>query len=119
LSNGRTDAAVGRKVRGTADGLARLMRMIGLFALVIAAQEALPSAAAASFNPRAVELFERDWVLNQWARRQFDANGDGIISVTEAQPAALKFKEIADADADGRVTPYEYERAREFIIARY
>lgn len=95
------------------------MRMIGLFALVIAAQEALPSAAAASFNPRAVELFERDWVLNHWARRQFDANGDGIISVAEAQPAALKFKEIADADADGRVTPYEYERAREFIIARY
>jgi len=93
------------------------MRMIGLFAMVIAAQEALPSAAAASFNPRAVELFERDWVLNQWARRQFDANGDGIISVAEAQPAALKFKEIADAD--GRVTPYEYERAREFIIARY
>ena len=60
------------------------MRMIGLFAMLIAAQDALPSAAAASFNPRAVELFERDWVLNQWAA-QFDANGDGIISVAEAQ----------------------------------
>jgi tRNA G37 N-methylase Trm5 len=95
------------------------MRMIGLFAIVIAVQEALPTAAAASFNPRAFELFERDWVLNQWARREFDANGDGTISVAEAQPAALKFKEIADADVDGRVTPYEYERAREFIIARY
>ena len=96
-----------------------MMRMIVLFAMLIAAQDELPSAAAASFNPRAVELFERDWVLNQWARRQFDANGDGIISVAEAQPAATKFKEIADADADGRVTTYEYERAREFIIARY
>ena len=48
-----------------------------------------------------------------------DANGDGIISVAEAQPAALEFKQIADGDGDGRVTPYEYERAREFIIARY
>ena len=96
------------------------MRVIGLFVMLLAAQDALPSAAAAaSYNPRAVELFERDWVLNQWAKSKFDANGDGVISVAEAQPAALKFKEIADADADGRVTPYEYERAREFIIARY
>lgn len=87
--------------------------------LLIAAQEAAPPAATASFNPRAVELFERDWVLNQWAKRTFDANGDGVISVDEAQPAAVKFKEIADGDGDGRVTPYEYGRAREFILARY
>jgi hypothetical protein len=78
-----------------------------------------PSAASATVNPRAVELFDRDWVLNQWARRMFDADGDGIISVSEAQPAARAFKEIADADGDGRVTPYEYDRAREFILARY
>jgi len=32
-----------------------------------------PSAASATVNPRAVELFDRDWVLNQWARRMFDA----------------------------------------------
>ena len=93
--------------------------MVPSFLLLLAAQEVLSSAASASFNPRAVELFERDWVLNQWAKRMFDANADGIISVDEAQPAALKFKEIADGDGDGRVTPYEYGRAREFILARY
>ena len=92
--------------------------MVVSLLLLVAAQEALPPAPA-SFNPRAVELFERDWVLNQWAKRMFDANADGVISVDEAQPAALKFKEIADGDGDGRVTPYEYGRAREFILARY
>ena len=70
-------------------------------------------------NPRATELFEREWVLMQWAKRQFESNSDGILSVTEAQPAARAFREIADGDEDGRVTPYEYDRAREFILARY
>ena len=87
--------------------------------MMLAAEQVAAPAADASFNPRAVELFQRDWVLNQWAKRAFDANGDGVISVEEAQPAALRFKEIADGDGDGRVTPYEYDRAREFILARY
>ena len=89
--------------------------------LILAAAAQAPAAqpASVSVNPRAVELFERDWVLNQWAKRRFDANGDGMISVAEAQPAAQEFKQIADADGDGRVTPYEYDRAREFILARY
>ena len=89
------------------------------FLLILAAQETVPPAANAAFNRRAVELFERDWVLNQWAKRMFDSNGDGVISIEEAQPAALKFKDLADGDGDGRVTPYEYGRAREFILARY
>ena len=93
--------------------------MVVSLLVLVAAQQASPPAAPASFNPRAVELFERDWVLNQWAKRSFDANGDGVISVEEAQPAALEFKEIADGDGDGRVTPYEYDRARDFILARY
>lgn len=73
----------------------------------------------AEFNPRAIELFERDWALMHWATKHFDPDADGVISVREANAAALKFKEIADGDRDGQVTPYEYDRAREFIIARY
>lgn len=90
--------------------------MIG--ALFLAAFQ-LAQPASAPVNSLAVELFERDWVLMQWAKRTYDANHDGIISVAEAQPAASAFREIADADGDGRVTPYEYSRAREFILARY
>ena len=87
-------------------------------AQLLASAEGATPAAPASFNPRAAELFERDWVLNQWAKRRFDLDGDGIISAQEAQPAALAFREIADGDGDGRITPYEYARAREFILAR-
>jgi hypothetical protein len=94
--------------------------LYAILMLAAAAEPAVaPSSASVTVNSRAVELFDRDWVLNQWARRMFDADGDGIISVSQAQPAARAFKEIADADGDGRVTPYECDRAREFILARY
>lgn len=94
-------------------------------ALAMAAVAAPPGSTTARaptdnrLNPRAIELFERDWALMHWSVKYFDRNADGKISVAEANAAALKFKEIADGDGDGRVTPYEYDRAREFIIARY
>ena len=44
----------------------------------------------------------------------FDGNGDGWLTLYEAQPALATFKDIADADRDSRITTYEYARAKEF-----
>lgn len=70
-------------------------------------------------NPKAIELFESDGRLMQWAVSHFDRDGDGYLSITEADAAAHAFKRIADGDADGRVTPAEYRSARDFIVARW
>lgn len=84
-----------------------------------AAAAGAQSGAERGFNPRAIELFERDWALMHWAVKRHDRDGNRVISLAEANAAARVFKEIADSDRDGQVTPWEYERAREFIIARY
>ena len=78
-----------------------------------------PASVPQGANPRAIELFQRDWLLMDWALRRFDADRDVQLSASEAQPAAAAFKDIADGDRDGRVTPYEFERAKDFILARY
>ena len=70
-------------------------------------------------NPKAIELFERDSQLMRWAVGGFDSNSDGRLSIFEADKAALEFKRIADGDVDGRVTPYEFRAARDFIVARW
>lgn len=70
-------------------------------------------------NPKAIELFERDPRLMRWAIGAFDSNSDGRLSIFEADAAAREFKRIADGDVDGRVTPYEYRAARDFIVARW
>jgi hypothetical protein len=75
----------------------------------------LPSAPLA---PAALNLFERDWVLMNWALKFYDKDRDILISPAEAQAAAAAFRERADSDHDGRVTPEEYRAAREFIQAR-
>ena len=77
-----------------------------------------PSAQTASLNPHATELFDRDPVLRDWAVRRFDSNRDGWLTLYEAQPAVARFKQIADADGDGRVTIREYEEAKAFVLAR-
>ena len=65
------------------------------------------------------QLFERDWVLMNWALKYYDRDRDILLEPDEAQSAAEAFRRIADANGDGRVTPDEYRAAREFILARY
>lgn len=95
--------------------------MIGLVAQAALASAPVPSPShvEGAVNPHANELFERDGELKSWAVRLYDRNGDGWLTLYEAQPALRMFKEIADADRDGRVTTYEYARAKEFIVARW
>ena len=70
-------------------------------------------------TPAALELFERDWVLMNWALKFYDSNRDILLQPNEAAAAAEAFRKLADADNDGRVTPEEYRAARDFILARY
>ena len=89
--------------------------MLGLM-IAFAAQVA--TTASAPVNPAANALFDRDVLLRQWAVRRFDANRDGWLTLYEAQAALAALKDLADGDRDGRVTTYEYDRAKEFIAAR-
>ena len=93
-----------------------LVACVFLFAMPAVAQ---PTPASAPVSARAVELFERDWVLMNWALKFHDKDRDVLISPSEAQAAAGEFRSIADGDSDGRVTPGEYAAAREFILARH
>jgi hypothetical protein len=102
------------------------MRWLLLFPILAmsaqgAAQRAVnePTPAGAPVNPKAIELFESDWVLMNWGLRQFDRDRDAQLSQAEATAGAQAFKAIADSDGNGRVTPVEFRRAREFLLARY
>jgi hypothetical protein len=94
---------------------------LALLALpAVAAAQQQPTSASLRGDPVAArEIFERDWVLMNWALKKFDANRDILLSQPEAEAAARAFREIADGNGDGRVTPEEYRAAREFILARY
>jgi hypothetical protein len=98
-----------------------MVRLLASTVLLLSAAPlaAQPTPASISVNPRALELFDRDWVLMDWALRAFDTNRDVVLSPAEASAAAQAFKHMADADRDGQVTPREYAAAREFILARY
>ena len=89
--------------------------MLGMI-IGLAAQAAI--AASAPVNANANTLFDRDPAIKAWAIRIYDANHDGWLTLYEAQPALAAFKDLADGNRDGRVTTYEYDRAREFIEAR-
>ena len=88
----------------------------GLMSAPLAAQ-AVP--ASLSVEPAARVLFDRDWVLMNWALKFYDQDRDILLQPSEAQAAATEFRRIADANNDGRITRDEYRAAREFILARY
>jgi hypothetical protein len=69
--------------------------------------------------PPAQILFERDWVLMNWALKFHDRDRDILLEPDEAQAAAAEFRRMADTNGDGRVTQDEYRAARAFILARY
>lgn len=80
------------------------------------AQSRLPTL---SPTPAALQIFERDWVLMNWALKYYDADHDIMLQPNEAQAAADAFRRMADTDGNGRVTTAEYREARAFILARY
>ena len=98
--------------------------MVRFLAALLAASLATPVAAqptpaSLEVAPAAKQLFERDWVLMNWALKFYDADRDILLSPGEAQTAADAFRSMADANGDGRVTTDEYRAARQFILARY
>ena len=98
--------------------------MVGpLFLLLMAAEPAAaaqqPPPASIRVTPETRALFERDWVLMNWALKFYDRDHDVLINEAEAQVAAAEFRRMADSNGDGRITPEEYRAARAFIMARY
>jgi hypothetical protein len=92
------------------------MLAAALLALTTTGSGALPGVPV---TPAAMAIFERDWVLMNWALKFYDRDRDILLSTEEAAAAAAKFRAIADANGDGRVTRDEYRAARAFILARY
>jgi hypothetical protein len=93
--------------------------LLVLSAAAPAAAQQPPTPASVSVTPEARDLFDRDWVLMNWALKFYDRDHDIMLSKAEALEAAGEFRKIADADDDGRVTPEEYRNARAIILARY
>jgi hypothetical protein len=80
--------------------------------------QAATARATVTITPAALALFERDWVLMNWALKYFDVNHDILLQPDEANAAAQAFRKIADLNRDGRVSPDEYRAARAAILAR-
>jgi hypothetical protein len=99
----------------------RVLRRIAILSLLSAATSVAGQSVPASLSvaPAAKQLFERDWVLMNWALKFYDKDRDILLDPEEARAAADEFRRMADTNGDGRVTPQEYRAAREFILARY
>jgi hypothetical protein len=99
-----------------------MIRALGLglwFISTASATQQQPTLASAPVTEQARMIFEKDWVLMNWALKFYDADRDIQLEPNEAQAAAAAFRAMADANRDGRVTTDEYRAAREFILARY
>jgi len=90
---------------------------IGALVLFSAVSRGAQPTPASLRTPPAKELFERDWVLMNWALQKFDVNRDILLDPAEASAAADAFRKLADANGDGRVTPDEYGAARKAILS--
>ena len=96
-----------------------MRRALLVLAVLAAPAFAQQPATNAAVTSQARTIFERDWVLMNWALKFYDLDRDILLSPAEAETAAQAFRAIADADRDGRVTTAEYRAARAFILARY
>ena len=98
-----------------------MMRFASALLIASAAAPLGAQAVPASLKvaPAAQALFERDWVLMNWALKFHDSDRDILLEPGEAEAAAAEFRKIADANNDGRITTQEYRAAREFLLARY
>ena len=92
-------------------------RLIHLLLLASAAPLSAQATQASLKAPPARQLFERDWVLMNWALKNYDADRDILLEPVEASAAAEAFRKLADSDSDGRVTPQEYRAARAAILS--
>lgn len=97
----------------------KTMALRVLLPVLLASPALAQTPASVSANPRAIELFRSDWVLMDWGLRFHDRDRDAELSNAEADAGARAFKDLADADGDGRVTPQEFAAARQFLLARY
>jgi hypothetical protein len=100
--------------------------MILILALTMAAGLAPPatppqpaSVRSTTPNPRAIEFIERDPAVRSWALAHHDANHDGWLTSYEAATATEAFRDLADADRDGRLTVREYDRGVALVRAGY
>jgi len=98
---------------------APVVRSIVSLSLAVAAPLAAEPTPQLQPTPAALQIFERDWVLMNWALKYYDSDHDILLQPAEAAAAADAFRKLADVNADGRVTPEEYRAARDMILQRY
>jgi len=77
-----------------------MIRLVAILASISAASAAIaqPTPARLEVAPAAQQIFERDWVLMNWALKFYDADRDILLSTGEAARAAGAFREMADTD---------------------